>query len=97
MPSANICSWSGWDEPPEIRYQRPEDIEPRLRRILDALTPAPALTKTATWDVVAWNQVTTVLWPNLGQLAANERNTFLLVFLDPRARELFHAIRGNIC
>lgn len=39
---------------------------------------------------MAWNQAATMLVPNLGQLAANERNTLRLVFLDPGARALYH-------
>ncbi len=80
----------GLGRAPESHYRHPDDIEPRLQRILDGLSPAPAFIKTATWDVVAWNQASTVLWPNLGQLAVNERNTLRLVFLDPRARALYH-------
>ena len=80
----------GLGRAPESRYRHPEDIEPRLQQILDQLSPAPAFIKTATWDVVAWNQAATVLWPNLGQIAVNQRNTLRLVFLDPHARALYH-------
>ena len=80
----------GLGRAPETRYRHPEDIEPRLQRLLDQLSPAPAFIKTATWDVVAWNQAATVLLPNLGQLAANERNTLRMVFLDPRAQALYY-------
>ncbi len=80
----------GLGRAPESHYRHPDDIEPRLQRLLDQLSPAPAFIKTATWDVVAWNQAATVLWPNLGQLAANERNTLRLVFLDPHARALYY-------
>ena len=80
----------GLGRAPETRYRQPEDIEPRLQRLLDQLSPAPAFIKTATWDVVAWNQAATVLLPNLGQLAANERNTLRMVFLDPRAQALYY-------
>lgn len=81
----------GLGRAPENRYQRPGNIEPRLQRMLDHLTPAPAFIKTATWDVVAWNQAAeTVLMPNLRQLAVHERNTLRLVFLDDRARTLYY-------
>lgn len=81
----------GLGRAPESRYRHPEDSEPRLQRILDSLSPAPAFIKTATWDVVAWNQAAAqVLMPNLGQLAANERNTLRMVFLDPHARTLYY-------
>ncbi len=80
----------GLGRAPESRYRHPDDIEPRLQRILDGLGPAPAFLKTATWDVIAWNQAATVLWPNLGQLPVKERNTLRLVFLDPHARALYY-------
>ena len=79
----------GLGRAPESRYRHPEDIEPRLQRILDRLGPAPVFIKTATWDVVAWNRAATVLWPNLDELAAPQRNTLRMVFLDPRARSLY--------
>ena len=80
----------GLGRAPENHYRHPDDIEPRLQRLLDRLSPTPAFIKTATWNVVAWNQATTVLWPNLEQLPVNERNTLRLVFLDPRARTLYY-------
>src|SRR6201987_819017 len=46
----------GLGRPPEVRYQRNEGVTPRVQRVLDALDPSPALIRTATWDVVAWNR-----------------------------------------
>ena len=81
----------GLGRAPESRYRHPEDIEPRLQRILDSFGPAPAFIKTATWDVVAWNQAAAaVLMPNLEELGAKERNTLRMVFLDPHAQTLYH-------
>src|SRR5471030_2909232 len=45
----------GLGRPPEARYRKDEGVTPRLQRVLDALEPTPALIRTATWDVVAWN------------------------------------------
>src|SRR3979411_460860 len=50
----------GLGRPPEARYQRNEGVTPRLQRVLDALDPSPAVIRTATWDVVAWNRAATV-------------------------------------
>src|SRR5579863_261356 len=41
---------------PEARYRKRPGVTPRLQRVLDALHPSPALIRTATWDVVAWNR-----------------------------------------
>ena len=80
----------GLGRAPESHYKRPDGIEPRLQRILDKLSPAAAFIKTATWDVVAWNDAATVIWPNMGQSANYGRNTLRMVFLDPEAHALYH-------
>src|ERR1700761_5601945 len=46
----------GLGRPPEVHYKAAEGVTPRLQRVLDALELSPALIKTATWDVVAWNR-----------------------------------------
>ena len=40
--------------------------------------------------MIAWNDAHRVIWPNLGELAARDRNTLRLVFLDPAARTLYY-------
>src|SRR3954470_2609134 len=40
---------------PEARYHKNVGVTPRLQRVLDALEPSPAVIRTATWDIVAWN------------------------------------------
>src|SRR5215469_10104441 len=56
----------GLGRPPETRYRKSEGVTPRLQRVLDALDPSPALIRTATWDVVAWNQAATVTLMDYG-------------------------------
>src|SRR5581483_10216894 len=46
----------GLGHPPEAHYRKDEGVPPRLQRVLDLLEPSPALIRTATWDVVAWNR-----------------------------------------
>jgi transcriptional regulator with XRE-family HTH domain len=41
---------------PEVRYRATEGVSPRLQRLPDALEFSPAIIKTATWDIVAWNR-----------------------------------------
>src|SRR5215831_11912117 len=76
----------GLGRPPEARYRRDEAVTPRLQRVLAALEPCPALIRTATWDVVAWNQAATVMLTDYAQLPSGERNLLRLIFLDPRVR-----------
>ncbi len=71
---------------PEVRYENREGVTPRLQRVLDALEPSPALIRTATWDVVAWNQAATVMLTDYESMPAEQRNVLRFVFLDARAR-----------
>src|ERR1700752_3380257 len=64
----------GLGRPPEVRYQNREGVTPRLQRVLDALAPSPALIRTATWDVVAWNRASTVMLTDYASIPAEQRN-----------------------
>ncbi len=76
----------GLGRPPEVRYRKDEGVTPRLQRVLDALEPTPALIRTATWDVVAWNRAATVMLTDYGAVPPEERNVLRFIFLDPRVR-----------
>jgi transcriptional regulator with XRE-family HTH domain len=76
----------GLGHPPEVRYQKNAGVTPRLQRVLDALGFSPAIIRSATWDVVAWNRAATVLLTNYEMLAPEQRNILRWIFLDPRAR-----------
>ena len=76
----------GLGRPPEARYRSSEGVTPRLQRVLDALDPAPAVIRTALWDVVAWNRAATILLMDYGALPPEQRNILRFIFLDPRAR-----------
>lgn len=76
----------GLGRPPEVRFHDSGGITPRLQRVLDALDPHPALIRTATWDVAAWNRAATVMLIDYGSLPPEERNILRYIFLDPRAK-----------
>ena len=76
----------GLGRPPEVRYHGNQGVTPRLQRVLDALDPSPALIRTATWDVVAWNRAATVMLTDYGALPPKQRNVLRFIFLDPRVR-----------
>jgi transcriptional regulator with XRE-family HTH domain len=76
----------GLGRPPEARYRKREGITPRLQHVLDALDPSPALIRTATWDIVAWNRAATVMLTDYGSVPPEERNVLRLIFLDSRVR-----------
>jgi transcriptional regulator with XRE-family HTH domain len=71
---------------PEVRYHAAEGVTPRLQRVLDALEHSPALIKTFTWDVVAWNRAATAVLGNYAELAPTQRNVLRMIFCDPRVR-----------
>jgi transcriptional regulator with XRE-family HTH domain len=73
--------------PPEVRYHAVAGITPRLQRVLDALEISPALVKTSTWDVVAWNRAATVVMTDYGSLPPGQRNVLRMMFCDARVRE----------
>ncbi|WP_188581495.1 helix-turn-helix transcriptional regulator [Azorhizobium oxalatiphilum] len=76
----------GLGRPPEVRYSPPESVSPRLKRILDALDPCPALVRTVTWDVVAWNTAARVMLTDYSQLEPRQRNVLRLMFGNSRVR-----------
>jgi transcriptional regulator with XRE-family HTH domain len=76
----------GLGRPPEARYRKSEGVTPRLQRVLDALEPIPAIIRTATWDVLAWNRAATVMLLDYGSVPPEQRNVLRFIFLDPRAR-----------
>lgn len=80
----------GLGRPPEVRYQESDEVSPRLQRVLDALELSPAIIKTATWDIIAWNRAATVVLGDYGTRAPQERNVLRMMFCDPavRARQL---------
>ncbi len=76
----------GLGRPPEARYQGFGGVTPRLQRVLDALPISPALIKTATWDVVAWNAAAAALLTDYGALPPEKRNILRLIFSDSRVK-----------
>lgn len=93
--------------PPEVRYQAVDAITPRLQRVLDAFEVSPAVIKTATWDVIAWNRAAAVVLTDYAALSHTERNILRLIFglypdaeVDPRqqglARYAVAAFRADV-
>ncbi len=76
----------GLGRPPEVRYRGAQGVTPRLQRLLDALETSPALIKTATWDVVAWNRAAALVLTDYGKLPPDKRNILRLMFGNPAIR-----------
>jgi transcriptional regulator with XRE-family HTH domain len=80
----------GLGRPPEVRYKSVEGVSPRLQRLLDSLQSSPAIIKTATWDVVAWNRAAAVVLTDYGALPPGERNILYFLFRNPAVRARQH-------
>jgi transcriptional regulator with XRE-family HTH domain len=76
----------GLGRPPEVRYQASEGVSPRLQRVLDALETSPAIIRTMTWDVVAWNRAARIVLTDYSKLVPAQRNILRLIFTEPRVR-----------
>jgi transcriptional regulator with XRE-family HTH domain len=76
----------GLGRPPEIRQSAPEGVSPRLQRVLDSLELCPAIVKTPTWDVVAWNRAATAVLTDYSKIAPEQRNILRMIFCNPQAR-----------
>src|SRR5690242_2230172 len=57
---------------PDVRYQMTDGVSPRLQRVLDSLELSPALVKTPTWDVVAWNRAAAAVLTDYSALEPQE-------------------------
>ncbi|MGI4879277.1 MAG: helix-turn-helix transcriptional regulator [Janthinobacterium lividum] len=76
----------GLGRPPEVHYTPTDGVTPRLQRVLDALDISPAIIKTATWDVVAWNSAAAMLLTDYSKLPPNGRNILRLMFSNAGIR-----------
>ena len=70
---------------PEPRYRLDDDVSPRIQRVLDAFPSSPALVRTLTWDVVAWNRAADAVFGYEG-LPLAERNILRRIFCDAGKR-----------
>ncbi len=80
----------GLGRPPEARYTSVDGVSPRLQRFIDRLETCPAVIKTATWEVVAWNRAATLVLSDYGKLPPGERNMLRFVFCNPEVRAKQH-------
>jgi transcriptional regulator with XRE-family HTH domain len=76
--------------PPEVRYKAAQGVTPRLQRVLDVLEVSPAIVKTATWDVIAWNRAAAVVLMDYAALPVGERNILRIMFGKPHVRAAQH-------
>ncbi len=78
----------GLGRPPEVHYKAADEVTPRLQRVLDAYEFYPAMIRTATWDVLAWNRACAVVLTDYGQLPKDGRNILRLLFGSERIQAM---------
>lgn len=66
----------------------PDEVPTALRRLIDALDPAPAYVLGPHWEFAAWNAAEARLYPPLETLEGIERNLVWVLFAGPGIREL---------
>ena len=76
----------GLGRPPEIRYRAIDSVSPRLQRLIDTFETTPALIKTATWDIAAWNAAAAVVLTDYSKMQPKDRNILRIMFGDPRVK-----------
>ncbi|MDN7849013.1 helix-turn-helix transcriptional regulator [Burkholderia seminalis] len=76
----------GVGHPPEVRYHAPASVTPRLQHVLDSLDASPAIVRSATWDVVAWNDAAAATLTDYATLPPAARNILRLIFVDAGVR-----------
>ena len=74
------------NRPPEVRWQPAEGVPLRLQRVLDAMPQCPAMIRTATWDVLAWNRACAAVLHDYATMPADRRNILRHLFANPAAR-----------
>lgn len=66
--------------PPPVIAAPASAVPAHVQRVLDAMPTSPAIVKTPTWDVVAWNTAATAVLADYGGMQAAERNVLRRLF-----------------
>jgi transcriptional regulator with XRE-family HTH domain len=72
--------------PPPVRAAATAQVCEAVQRVLDAMPTSPAMVKTPTWDIVAWNDAAAALMGVDPAMAPRERNSLRRIFSDPVMR-----------
>jgi transcriptional regulator with XRE-family HTH domain len=75
----------GQQRPPPLSPSPPPAVTPALQRVLDAF-PNPAIVKTPTWDIVAWNEAARTVLGDYTSVPETERNVLRRMFGYPAIR-----------
>jgi transcriptional regulator with XRE-family HTH domain len=73
--------------PPAIRNRPNEGVTPRVQRVLDSLEFSPAIVRTGTWDVIAWNRAAVAVLGPFGTNQRHQMNILHRIFCNPNVRD----------
>ena len=76
----------GLGRPPDVRFKTAGRVSPRLQRLIDAFETTPALIKTVTWDIAAWNEAAAVVLTDYSKLPPADRNILRIMFGNPSVK-----------
>jgi transcriptional regulator with XRE-family HTH domain len=74
---------------------RPQ-VPASLQRVLDAMPLSPAIVKTPTWDIVAWNAAAVAVLGDYAARPERERNLLRLLFGNPEKRKTLPDWEDNV-
>jgi transcriptional regulator with XRE-family HTH domain len=80
---------------PQVTYKPAQAVTPRIQRLLDSMESKPAIIRTATWDVIAWNKAATLVMFDYSALPPGECNLLRLMF-RPAPNSLHQEDQGYI-
>lgn len=74
--------------PPPIRALDTPAVSETVQRVLDAMPTSPAMVRTSTWNVLAWNAAAQAVLGDYGAMAPHERNALRRLFTEPAMRQI---------
>jgi transcriptional regulator with XRE-family HTH domain len=72
--------------PPPIKPTTSAAVTPALQRVLDGMPTTPAVVKTLTWDIVAWNAAAAAVLSDYAAQPPGGRNLLRRLFIEPAMR-----------
>lgn len=70
----------GQQRPPPLNAKASPEVTLAVQRVLDSMPASPAIVKTPTWDIVAWNAAAAAVLTDYARLPVRERNVLRLLF-----------------
>ena len=79
-PGREILFLLAQHRPPPLSPALPVAVPHALQRVLDGMKHSPAVIKTPSWDIVAWNEAAMAVLNNYEKLAPEDRNVLRRLF-----------------